>query len=108
MNTQAGYRVAAPSAGGQLAWLLCRFARNKAAVVGLVVVAAFVLIAVLAPLIAPYDPIKTDWGMIRKAPSAAHWFGTDELGRDVLSRVIHGTRISISVAVLSVLLGRPR
>ena len=102
MNTQAGYRAAAPSGGGQLAWLLRRFARNKAAVVGLVVVAAFVLIAVFAPLIAPYDPIKTDWGMIRKAPSAAHWFGTDELGRDVLSRVIYGARASLMAGVISV------
>ena len=48
---------------------------------------AFVLIALAAPWIAPYDPLATSWSAIRKAPSAAHWFGTDEIGRDVLSRV---------------------
>ena len=55
---------------------------------GLVVVIAFALLAVFAPWIAPHDPIATSWGAIRKAPSAVYWLGTDELGRDVLSRVI--------------------
>ncbi|HEX5327264.1 MAG TPA: ABC transporter permease [Acetobacteraceae bacterium] len=80
------------------------FLGRPAAVAGLVVIAAFVLVAVFAPLIAPYDPIATSWLAIRKAPSAAHWMGTDELGRDVLSRVIWGARASMLAGVVSVLI----
>lgn len=78
---------------------------------GLVFVVLFVLMAVFAPWVAPFDPLATNWSAIRQAPSAAHWFGTDELGRDVLSRVIWGTRASLSAGVVSVtislLLGVP-
>ena len=79
-----------------------RLLRRPAAVFGLCVVLAFVLLAVLAPLAVPYDPVATDWGAIRKAPSAAHWFGTDENGRDMLARVIFGARASLSAGVVSV------
>jgi peptide/nickel transport system permease protein len=72
------------------------------AMVGLSIVAVFVLMALLAPWISPHDPIATSWGAIRKAPSAAHWFGTDDIGRDVLSRVIWGTRASLLAGVVSV------
>ena len=68
-------------------------------------------LALFAPWIAPHDPIATSWSAIRKAPSAAHWFGTDEIGRDVLSRVVWGTRASLLAGVVSVsislLLGVP-
>jgi peptide/nickel transport system permease protein len=67
-----------------------RFLRHKLAVFGLVVVLVFVLLAAFAPWVAPYDPIETSWARIRRPPSAAHWFGTDENGRDVLSRLIWG------------------
>ena len=71
----------------------------------------FIAIAVFAPWIAPYDPIETSWTAIRQAPSAAHWFGTDDIGRDVLSRVLWGTRASLLAGVVSVsislLLGIP-
>jgi peptide/nickel transport system permease protein len=70
--------------------------------VGLAIVLAFIVLAVFAPLIAPHDPVATSWGAIRKAPSAVHWFGTDEIGRDVLSRVIWGTRASLLAGVVSV------
>ncbi len=83
---------------------LKRFSRRGSAVFGLVVVVGFVLMALAAPWIAPYDPLATSWGAIRKAPSAAHWFGTDELGRDVLSRVIFGARASLLAGVVSVLI----
>ncbi|MDI6025074.1 ABC transporter permease [Corticibacterium sp. UT-5YL-CI-8] len=101
--------VVAPTAANdkapsQIAWLARRFIRNKAALFGLVIVGLFVVLAVFAPLVAPFDPIKTNWGMIRKAPSALHWFGTDELGRDVLSRVIYGARASLMAGVVSVLI----
>jgi peptide/nickel transport system permease protein len=79
--------------------------------VGLAVVLLFVAVAVLAPWLSPYDPIQTSWSAIRKAPSAAHWFGTDDIGRDVLSRVVWGTRASLLAGVvsvsISVLLGVP-
>ena len=79
--------------------------------VGLGVVVFFVLLAIFAPWIAPHDPIATSWSAIRKAPSAAHWFGTDEIGRDVFARVIWGTRASLLAGVVSVsislLLGVP-
>jgi peptide/nickel transport system permease protein len=80
-----------------------RFFRHKLAVSGLVVVVAFAVIALLAPWIAPYDPIETSWSRIRRPPSEAHWFGTDENGRDVLSRVIWGARASLMAGVVSVL-----
>ena len=83
---------------------LRRLSRRASAVFGLVVVAGFVLIALGAPWIAPYDPLATSWSAIRKAPSAAHWFGTDELGRDVLSRVVFGARASLLAGVVSVLI----
>lgn len=79
-----------------------RLLRRKGAVVGLVIVVLFLLAAILAPLIAPYDPTEANWGAIRGAPSMANLFGGDELGRDVLSRVIFGARASLLAGVLSV------
>jgi len=70
--------------------------------VGLVLVVFFVGLALLAPWVAPQDPVATSWSAIRKAPSAAHWFGTDEIGRDVLSRVVWGTRASLLAGLVSV------
>jgi peptide/nickel transport system permease protein len=79
-----------------------RFARHRLAVAGLVVVVLFLLAAALAPWIAPYDPIATSWTRIRKAPSALYWFGTDENGRDVFSRVLWGARASLMAGIVSV------
>jgi len=79
-----------------------RLFKRKAAVAGLVVITAFILLALLAPLIVPYDPTATSWSLVRKPPSALHWFGTDELGRDILSRVIHGARASLLAGLISV------
>jgi peptide/nickel transport system permease protein len=81
---------------------LHRLFQRKGAVIGLIVIATFIVLALFAPLIAPYDPIASSWSLVRKPPSAAHWFGTDELGRDVLSRVIYGARASLMAGVLSV------
>ena len=89
--------TASPS---QLAWR--RFARRRAALLGVAIVLSFIVLALGASWIAPLDPIATNWGAIRKAPSAAYWFGTDEIGRDVLSRVIWGTRASLLAGVVSV------
>ena len=81
---------------------LRRLYKRKGAVVGLVVIFTFALAALLAPLITPYDPIATSWTLVRKPPSAAHWFGTDELGRDILTRVIYGARASLMAGAISV------
>jgi peptide/nickel transport system permease protein len=81
---------------------LRRLLKRKAAVAGLVVVAAFILLALLAPLLSPYDPVATSWTLVRKPPSPLHWFGTDELGRDILARVIYGARASLLAGLISV------
>jgi peptide/nickel transport system permease protein len=82
--------------------LVHRLMRSPAGRAGAIIVLAFVGMAFLAPVLAPYDPFATDWGSLRQAPSAAHWLGTDDLGRDVLSRVIWGSRASLLVGVFSV------
>ena len=88
-----------------------RLKGRRGALAGLAVVLLFVALAVFAPWLALQDPIAASWGAIRKAPSAGHWFGTDEIGRDVFSRVIWGTRASLLAGVVSVsislLLGVP-
>ncbi len=97
--------IAAPAAVREAgpwrrAWL--RLRRRKGALAGLAVVVAFIILALFAPWIAPHDPIAASWAAIRKGPSAQYWFGTDEIGRDVLSRVIWGTRASLLAGVVSV------
>ncbi len=85
-----------------------RFLRNRLAVVGLVIVVALVLVAILANQLAPYSPYVGDLRTTRLLPpSAAHWFGTDDQGRDILSRVIFGSRITLVVVVLVALLAAP-
>ncbi len=83
--------------------------RHVLAAIGMALVVLFVAFAIFAPLIAPQDPRNIDLPSRLQPPSAAHWFGTDELGRDILSRVIYGARISMlvgsSVVVGSLLLG---
>ena len=79
-----------------------RLKQRKSALIALFVIIALILIAIFAPFIAPYDPTKQSWSAVRKAPSLAHWFGTDEVGRDILSRIIYGTRASLSAGVISV------
>jgi len=94
----------APAARSPALIALDRFRARPAAVLGFVIVAAFVLIAVAAPLVSPYDPIATSWSAIRKAPSWQHPMGTDENGRDVLSRIVFGARASLLAGVVSVLI----
>lgn len=78
------------------------FSRNQLAVVGGAVVAVLVFLAVLAPLLAPHDPNRPDTRKILIPPSSKHWLGTDPLGRDVLSRVLYGSRVSLAVGFVSV------
>jgi len=81
---------------------LRRLLRRKGAIFGLVVIALFVLVAVFAPLISPYDPAAQSWTLVRKPPSWPHWLGTDDVGRDILSRIIFGARASLLAGVISV------
>ena len=79
--------------------------RNLMFKVGLVICIAWILIAIFCPLIAPYDPINDQDVTIQyQPPSAQHWFGTDDLGRDVFSRVLYGSRVSISCGLITVLI----
>jgi peptide/nickel transport system permease protein len=79
-----------------------RLARRRAALAGLAVVVFFIVLAIAAPMIAPYDPLATSWAAVRKPPTALHPFGTDEIGRDVLARVIYGSRASLLAGLVSV------
>lgn len=85
---------------GSIFWR--QFRRNHLAIAGGVVVFLLGLLALLAPLVAPYDPAAYDVKQILLPPSSAHWLGTDQLGRDVLSRMLYGARISMSVGFVSV------
>jgi peptide/nickel transport system permease protein len=76
--------------------------RRRGALVGLAVVVFFILLALFAPWIAPHDPLQASWSAVRKAPSAMYVFGTDEIGRDVASRVIWGARASLLAGLVSV------
>ena len=99
-------RAARPSGLRRVASSLRWFARRSpmSAFWGLIA-AAIVVIAVAAPAIAPYDPLKSDFRAMTKPPSERHYFGSDQIGRDTLSRVIHGSRASLTVAVGAVVLG---
>jgi len=85
---------------GARAWR--RLLKRKSAVLGLAVIALLVFVAIFAPLIAPYDPIQQNWTSIRQPPSLKHWFGTDESGRDLFSRVIFGAQASLLAGVVSI------
>ncbi|WP_339275863.1 ABC transporter permease [Paenibacillus sp. FSL W8-0426] len=76
--------------------------RNRLAVVGLTFIVMWTVIAAVAPWIAPYDPYATNTAVKLQAPSGEHWFGTDNYGRDILSRVLHGARISIWTGLIAV------
>ena len=97
--------VAAPAAAtprepGSLSAFWRRLRARRSAVIGLAIVVALVAIAALADVVAPYDPTATDWGAVRAAPSLAHPFGGDEVGRDVLSRIIYGARASLGAGLV--------
>jgi peptide/nickel transport system permease protein len=79
-----------------------KFLANKGAVIGATVLILFILAAILAPWIAPYDPLKANFLAVRKAPSMMHWLGTDELGRDLFSRLLWGARSSLLAGGVSV------
>jgi peptide/nickel transport system permease protein len=90
---------------GEFVVVARRLSKNPSAVIGLVVAVLLALMAILAPLIAPYPYAKQDLMHTRAAPSRQHLFGTDELGRDILSRIVWGSRFSLSIGVLAVAMG---
>jgi ABC-type dipeptide/oligopeptide/nickel transport system permease subunit len=82
--------------------MLMRFCANRGAVAGAVIVALFVVVSVLAPVLAPWDPLHQDHTAAFQGPSWGHWLGTDSFGRDMLSRILYGARISFIVGFASV------
>ena len=93
-----------PGGSSQARMVARQFARNRAGVLGLYLVLAILLLAVLTPLLAPFDPVQLDVGPKLAAPSAAHLMGTDEFRRDIFSRVLYGARISLSIGFVAVVL----
>jgi len=82
--------------------IIYRFYKNRLAFIGFILIVLYLLMAVLAPLIAPYDPYEMDRDKMLKEPDSENILGTDQFGRDILSRIIHGSRISLQVGVISV------
>jgi len=102
MSATIGTVAVEPPPDGAVRAVLRVLARRPAAMFGAVVLLVIAVLAIFAPWLAPYDPLATSWAAVRKAPSAAHWFGTDEVGRDVLARVIWGARASLAAGVIAV------
>lgn len=105
-GTTAGVDVRPPNPIMRLSDATVRFSRSSP--IGAVALGFWLLmivVAIFAPQIAPYDPIEADYAAIRQGPSAQHFLGTDDLGRDVLSRIIYGARITLIVSITSVLVG---
>ncbi len=98
-------RVPTRPAQSAIAAMALRIVRHPLGGIGLILTCAILLLAVLAPLLAPYDPIRQIHGRELQPPSAEHILGTDEFGRDILSRIIYGSRISLMVGLVAVLLG---
>jgi peptide/nickel transport system permease protein len=96
MPTTTSLPYEMPSLGRQSIRILLQ---HRLAACGLIILAMFLVCALLAPVLAPHDPAQIDLTARLLPPSSAHWFGTDELGRDVLSRTIYGARISLTVSV---------
>lgn len=92
------------AAGGELADLWRRLRRNRAAVVGAGIVLTFVVLAVLAPALVPYNPTQGDLNDRLQSFSGTHWLGTDELGRDLLSWILYGARVSLQIQIVAVVL----
>ncbi|MFZ5824332.1 MAG: ABC transporter permease [Bacillota bacterium] len=109
MAIPAATKQAAPAGGPQgerwLAVLWKRFRRSRTGLFGLGVVLLFIFTALFAPYLVPHDPEAADFAMALKGPSSKYWLGTDELGRDLFSRLLIGARISVLIGVVSVAIG---
>lgn len=102
MTVSSAAALPVPPRNKHRAWN--KFKHNRIAMAGAALVLLFVVLALLAPLIATHGPFDTSFSTIRKAPSMAHWLGTDELGRDVFSRLVYGARASLLVGLVSVVI----
>jgi len=91
--------------GNQVASIWRLFRRNKLALLGMTLILVIVLAAIFAPYIAPYDPSQQDFQMLRKPMSAKHWFGSDQMGRDIFSRILLGAPITLRITVFAVTIG---
>lgn len=96
-------RAAAAWSAGTLVWR--RLRRSRSALLGLSILGVFALCGLFAPWFAPYDPYASDLENSLKPPSSKHWLGTDELGRDLLSRILYGARLSMVIGVIAVAIG---
>ena len=105
LSTAPASRLQARLGRAYLSWLA--FRENRLAVIGLLIITTLVIIAVLAPVIAPYEPNTPDLQSRLEPASSRHWLGTDELGRDILSRIIHGSRLTLYVVVLVAIIAAP-
>ncbi|MBI4245922.1 MAG: ABC transporter permease [Candidatus Rokubacteria bacterium] len=83
---------------------LAQFRRSWVGLVGAALVAAFLMVTALAPVLAPYDPVAADFANVLSPPTWSHPFGTDDIGRDILSRVVHGSRVSLEAGLVTVAL----
>ncbi len=101
-RSETAHANVAPRQQGQLAIVARQLRRNRGAMIGLILIMAEILIAIAAPLVAPYPPLQQSVKHALQPPSRLHWFGTDDIGRDILSRVIYGARISLRVGLISV------
>ncbi|MGG2475692.1 nickel transporter permease [Rhizobium sp. BR5] len=101
-----------PHSRSQAAWgnryrIWLNLKSNPLAVIGLTIIIVFIALSLLAPFIAPYDPAAQNLGNRLAFPSAEHWFGTDELGRDILSRILYGGRVTLGMVIAVVVLVAP-
>ena len=94
-----------PKARSKSKEFIKKFMRRKTAVIALIFILFMVIVAIFGPMMAPYDCSAPDYSAMLQGPSAAHWWGTDEYGRDLFSRMLVGTRLSLSVALVSVIIG---
>lgn len=94
-----------PRKNSEFLRVMKQLSRNKMAVVGLIILVIEIILAILAPFIAPYDYTQMDIMNMFAPPSAQHWFGCDDLGRDIFSRILIGARYSLSCGILATLIG---
>ena len=104
-GTTVPLTIPRPAQAGRVSAALYFLRRNPRMIIGGVIVLGWLLVAMLSPFISPYDPIKVNVLDSLQPPNPQHWLGTDDLGRDVLSRVMWGSRVSLSVGVISVSIG---
>ena len=93
-----------PARPGSAKYVWQKVCQNPLALAGVITICAMVVLSILSPYIVPYDYAKTDMSSAYMTPNAQHWFGCDELGRDILARVLYGARYTLSVGILSVLI----